>query len=158
MLSPASCPRARASCLYACTLGLGWHRTRCWLYGHPWPGTSAGNMWREHAYAWGNIYPQYTPRREHIPRDMCSGKHISRGNTYHSNTGMDRVVCRVVQIFNKRLHCHISMRLRTRPGSFLMQWESLALLPVSSSMLSCLLQLSSFLLHSNQLVYYSAGL
>ena len=25
---PPSCPRARASCLYARTLGLGWHRTR----------------------------------------------------------------------------------------------------------------------------------
>ena len=46
MLSPASCPRARASCLYA-SIDLGWHRTRCWLYGHPWPGTVGNDMDRE---------------------------------------------------------------------------------------------------------------
>ena len=35
-LSAASYPRARACKV---SLDLGWHRTRCWLYGRPKPGT-----------------------------------------------------------------------------------------------------------------------
>ena len=43
-----------------------------------------------------------------IPRDMCAGKHATRGNTYHYDTGLK---LNLVQLANRLGRLHAIVRL-----------------------------------------------